>query len=79
MLFEKITIFSNTFKSIRFQQGFGKEKDGDRSKFISSNVVIFCYKGFEKLALCKSLSQSEVIFIVYSEPIKSGHVKINFS
>ena len=61
MLFEKVTIFSNTFKSISFQQGLGKEKDGDRSKFISSNVVIFCYKEFEKFALCKSLSQSEVI------------------
>ena len=55
------------------------EKDGNRGKFIGSNLVIFCYKEFEKFALCKSISQSEVIFIVYSEPIESGHVKINFS
>ena len=25
------------------------------------------------------ISQSEVIFIVYSEPVESEHVKINFS
>ena len=55
------------------------EKDGNRGKFIGSNLVIFCYKEFEKFVLCKSISLSEVIFIVYSEPIKSRHVKINFS
>ena len=60
-------------------QGFGREKDENRGKFMGSNLVIFCYKEFEKLALCKSISQSETIFIVYSEPIESGHVKINFS
>ena len=49
-----------------FNQGFGREKDGNRGKFIGSNLVIFYYKEFEKFALCKSISQSEVIFIVYS-------------
>ena len=44
------------------------------------NLATFCYKEFEKFALCKSISQMDVIFIVYySEPIKSGHGKINFS
>ena len=52
------------------QQGLGREKDGNHGKFIGSNIVIFCYKEFEKLELCKSISQSEVIFTVYSEPIK---------
>ena len=57
------------------QQGFGREKDGNHGKFIGSNLVILCYKEFEKFALCKSISQSEVTFTVYSEPI----VKNNFS
>ena len=61
------------------KQGFGREKDGNRRKFISSNQVIFRYKEFEKFALCKSVSQSEATFIVYSEPIESGHVKFSFS
>ena len=60
-------------------KGFGRVKDGNRSKFIGSNLVIFCYKEFEKFALCKSLSQSEATFIVYSEPIESRHVKFNLS
>ena len=60
-------------------QGFGREKDGNRGKFIGSNLVIFCYKEFEIFALCKSFSQSEATFIVYAEPIESGNVKINFS
>ena len=47
-------------------------------KFIDSNIVIFCYKGFEKFALGKSISHSKVLFIVYSEPIESGDVKNNF-
>ena len=47
-------------------------------KFIGSNLVIFCNKKFDKFALCKSVSQSEATFIVYSESIESGHVKINF-
>ena len=55
-----------------FNQGFGREKDGNRGKFIGPNLVIFCYKEFEKFALCKSISQSEVIFIVYFKPIESG-------
>ena len=55
------------------------EKDGNRGKFIGSNLVIFCYKEFAKFVLSKSVSQSEATFIVYSEPVESGHVKINFS
>ena len=62
-----------------FHQGFGREKDGNRGKFNGSNLIIFCYEEFEKFGLCKSISQSEIIFIVYSELIESGHVKINFS
>ena len=60
-------------------QGFGREKDRNRGKFIGSNQVIFCCKEFDKSAQCKSARQSEPTFIVYSEPIESGHVKINFS
>ena len=60
-------------------QGFGREKDVNRGKFIGYNLVIFCDKEFEIFALCKSISQSEAIFIVYSEPIESEQVKINFS
>ena len=60
-------------------QGFGREKDGSHGEFKGSILVIFCYKEFENFALCKSASQLEATFIVYSEPIKSGHVKINFS
>ena len=59
-------------------QGFGREKDANRSKFIGSNLVIFFYKEFEKFALCRSISQSEVIFVVYYESIESGHVKTIF-
>ena len=66
-------------KDDTINQGFGREKDGNCGKFIGSNLVIFCYKEFEKFALCESVSQLEVIFIVYSEPIKSGPVKIYFS
>ena len=58
-----------------FYQGFWREKDGNRGKFIGSNLVIFCYKEFEKFALWKSVSQSEAKFIVYFEPIESGHVR----
>ena len=65
-----------------FQQGFGREKDGNRGKFISSNLIIFCYKEFAKFVLCKSVSQSkatEPLYWAAFELIKSGHVKINFS
>ena len=75
-------LFNNT-GALRNQpniyQTFGRAKDGNRGKFIGSNLVIFCYKEFEKFTLCNSVSQLEVIFIVYSEPIESGHVKMNFS
>ena len=63
----------------RYAQGFGREKDGNRGKFIGANLVIFCYKEFEKFSLCKSASQSKATFVFHSEPIESGHVKINFS
>ena len=59
-------------------QGFGREKDGNRGKFIGSSLVIF-YKEFEKFAMFKSVRQSEATFIAYSEPSESGHVKFNFS
>ena len=49
-----------------------------RGKLIGSNLVIFCSKEIEKFVLYKSVSQLEVIFIVFSEPIESGHVKIIF-
>ena len=62
----------------RIDQVFGSEKNENRGKFIGFNLVIFCYKEFEKLGMCKSIRQSQVIFIVYSDPIESGHVKINF-
>ena len=39
----------------------------------------FVIKNFEKFVLRKSVSQLEATFIVYSEPIKGGHVKISFS
>ena len=65
------------FFLVTFVQGFEREKDGNRGKFIDSNFVIFCYKEFEKFGLCKFVSQSEATFIVSSEPIKSGHEKIN--
>ena len=41
--------------------------------------IIFCYEEFEKFALWKSASQSEVKFTVSCESIESGHVKINYS
>ena len=53
------------------KQGFVREKDGNRGKFIGSNFVIFCYKEFEKFALCKSISQSEVIYIVFLNQSKA--------
>ena len=60
-------------------QGFGRENDWNRGEFIDSNLVIFCYKEFEKFELWTSISQSEAIFIVYSESIESEHVNVNFS
>ena len=56
-----------------------RRRMGIAANIIGSNLVIFCYKKFEKFTLCKFVSQSEAMFIVYSEPIESGHVKINFS
>ena len=52
---------------------------GNRSKFSGFSLAIFCHKEFEIFALCKSVTQSEATFIVYSEPIASGHVKIDSS
>ena len=50
-------------------KGFGMEKDETCGKFIGTNLVIFCYKEFTKFALCKSISQLEATFTVYSDPI----------
>ena len=58
-------------------QRFGKEKDGNRNKFLGSNLIIFCYKKFEKFSLWKSFTQSKAAFIAYAE--QSGHVKIDLS
>ena len=58
--------FSSSFLG-SCSQGFERDKDGNRGKFIGSDLVIFCYKEFEKFALCKSVSQSEATFIVYAD------------
>ena len=60
-------------------QGFGREKDGNRGKFIGSNLFIFCYNEFQNFALCKPVGQSKAVFFAYSEPVESGHIKFNFS
>ena len=39
------------------------------AKYISASLVIFCWKEFEIFALCKSNSQAEATFTVYSEPM----------
>ena len=49
--------------------GFGREEGGNGDKYIGFNLIFFCYKEFEKLALCEPINQSEFIFLVYSEPI----------
>ena len=51
----------------------------ESGKFICSNLTTFCYNESEKFVLCKLVSQSEATFIVYSEPIEGGRVKIIFS
>ena len=51
----------------------------NRGELVGSNLIIICYKEFEKLTLRKSVGQLEVIFIVFPGPFKSGHVKTNFS
>ena len=82
MQFPILYIFKPLMSSIltfMYHQGFAREKDGNRGKSIGSNLVIFCYKEFEKFALCKFVSLSEATLIVYSKPIESGHIKINFS
>ena len=58
--------FSSSFLGSS-SQGFERDKDGNRGKFIGSDLVICCYKEFEKFALCKSVSQSEATFIVYAD------------
>ena len=68
-----------SYSGTSLNQRFRREKDGNYGKFIGSNFVIFCYKKFEKFALCKSVNQSEATFIVFSEPIENERVKINFS
>ena len=73
------TQFNIQIRIFKRDQGFGMEKDGNRGIFTSSNLVIFCFKEFEKFALCNSISQSEVMFTVYYESIKKRHVNIKFS
>ena len=77
--FQAIWAYSFDNSYIVSEQGFGREKDGNHGKFIGSNLVIFCYKEFGKSSLCKSVSQLEALFIVYSEPIESEQLKFNFS
>ena len=82
MQFPILYIFKPLMSSIltfMYHQGFAREKDGNRGKSIGSNLVIFCYKEFEKFVLCEFVSLSEATLIVYSKPIESGHIKINFS
>ena len=55
------------------------EKDGNRSRIISSNFNTSGYKEFEKFTPFKPISQSEVLYIVHSEPIKSRDIKIKCS
>ena len=45
-------------------QGVRGEKDGNRSKFIGSDLVIFCFKEFGKFVLCEYFRHSEAIFIL---------------
>lgn len=47
-------------------------------QFIQFILNIFSNKEFDKSTLCKFVSQLEAAVIVYSEPIESVHVKINF-
>ena len=60
-----------------------RDLEGRRMEIAATSSVLtqlsFVRKNFEKFALSKSVSQSKTVFIVYSEPIESGHVKINFS
>lgn len=61
-----------------FLQKRGSEKDGNSSKFISFNLVIFFYKEFEIFAECKSFNQSKAKFILYSESIAGYQIFIMF-
>ena len=49
-----------------FSQEFGREKYENRAKFIGSNLVILCYKEFEKFPLCKSVAnrKPQLLFIL---------------
>ena len=62
---------SSTHVLHALEQRSGREKYSNHGKFIGSSFIIFCFKEFEKYVLCKSISQSEVILIVYSEPVES--------
>ena len=82
LILEKVIFLlsSNIVEEFRFDnvqftsnQGFGWEKDGNLLEFISSNLVIFCYKEFGKFVLCESVSKLEATFIVYSGPIECRH------
>ena len=58
----------NTLTTARIWKGEGL-RITENSPILT--LLIFCYKEFEKFAPCKSVNQ----FIVYSNPIESGHVK----
>ena len=68
-------IILSLYKVGGYQQS-RREKDGNRGKFISSNLVNFSYKKFEKFAKWKSFCQSKATFIVYSELVANGCVQI---
>ena len=50
---------------LKTKQGFRKKKYGYRCKCLDSNFIIFCYKEFEKLVLCRPISQSEATFLCF--------------
>ena len=58
----------------RINQGFGREKDENRSKFKGYILVIICCKVFEKFVLCRYISQPKTVVIVYSKPIASRYI-----
>ena len=47
-------------------QRFAREKDGNRGKFIGSDLGIFCYEEFEKVALRNLLANRKphLLFIL---------------
>ena len=74
----KISKMQKAIAGKSFLQKRGSEKDGNSSKFISFNLVIFFYKEFEIFAECKSFNQSKEKFILYSESIAGYQIFIMF-